>query len=206
MKTNQELKNSALQALSGHWKPSVLATLLLFVIMGIANICQAQFDQGANGLGSLFSLAYCIFVTGPLIIGFYNACQRLLNEHQDSVIENMFSIAFNRYLHNVALYALLALKIFLWTLLLIIPGIIKSLSYSMAPFIAIEHPEYSVSEAINASKAMMKGHKMRLFLLCLSFIGWMILGLLTLGIGYLWLMPYMYTTVAAFYNNIKAQE
>lgn len=206
MKTNQELKNSALQALSGHWKPSVLATLLFFVIVIASDICENQFGQEAEVFAGLFGLAYCFFIVGPLCIGYCNAFKRLLNEHQDGVIENMFSIAFNRYMHNVALYALMTLKIFLWTLLLIVPGIIKSLSYSMAPFIAIEHPEYSVSEAINASIAMMKGHKMRLFLLELSFIGWMILGLLTLGIGYLWLMPYMYTTVAAFYNDIKPQE
>ena len=206
MKTNQELKNSALQALSGHWKPSVLATLLLFVIVAVSNICQKQFDQGAEGLGILFSLAYCFFIMGPVLIGFYNAFKRLLDSGDNSIVGNTISIAFDRYMHNVALYALMTVKIFLWTLLLIIPGIIKGLSYSMAPFIAIEHPEYSASKAINASKAMMKGNKMRLFLLFLSFIGWMLLCMLSLGIGFLWLMPYMYTTFAAFYNDIKPQE
>ena len=95
---------------------------------------------------------------------------------------------------------------FLWSLLLIVPGIIKACSYAMTPFILRDHPELSFNAAIEKSMAMMEGNKMKYFLLCLSFIGWGILCVLTLGIGTLFLSPYMNTSFAAFYNDLKAQQ
>ena len=74
----------------------------------------------------------------------------------------------------------------------------------MTPFILAEKPELSANEAIELSMKMMEGHKMEFFMLWLSFIGWSILGILTLCIGYLWLVPYMYTATAAFYEDVKA--
>ena len=93
---------------------------------------------------------------------------------------------------------------FLWTMLFIIPGIIKAFSYAMTPYILVEHPEMSANQAINESMRLMKGHKFDLFYLYLSFIGWGILSVLTLGIGFLWLIPYMETSQAAFYADVKA--
>ena len=95
--------------------------------------------------------------------------------------------------------------LFLWTLLFIIPGIIKSFSYAMTYFIINDHPEYSINQAITESRRMMDGHKMEYFILCLSFIGWFILSCITLGIGFLWLIPYFYTTSAAFYEEIAEE-
>ena len=90
-------------------------------------------------------------------------------------------------------------------LLFIIPGIIKSFSYAMTYFIINDHPEYSINQAITESRRMMDGHKMEYFILCLSFIGWFILSCITLGIGFLWLIPYFYTTSAAFYEEIAEE-
>jgi uncharacterized membrane protein len=73
----------------------------------------------------------------------------------------------------------------------------------LTPFILKDYPELSVGQAIQMSEKMMRGHKMRYFLLTLSFIGWGLLGILTLGIGYIWLTPYMYTTTAALYQDVK---
>ena len=92
----------------------------------------------------------------------------------------------------------------LWSLLLIIPGIVKSLSYAMTPYILEENPELSANEAIDRSRAMMRGHKYDLLWLYLSFIGWFLLSFLTLGIGLLWLIPYVETAQAAFYEDVKA--
>ena len=88
-------------------------------------------------------------------------------------------------------------------LLFIIPGIIKSFSYAMTYFIINDHPEYSINQAITESRRMMDGHKMEYFILCLSFIGWFILSCITLGIGFLWLIPYFYTTSAAFMKRLQ---
>ncbi len=84
-----------------------------------------------------------------------------------------------------------------------IPGIVAALSYSQAFYILAENPGIGALEAIRISKRMMYGYKGKLFLLYLSFIGWAILSALTLGIGYLWLIPYVSTTLANFYEEVK---
>lgn len=98
------------------------------------------------------------------------------------------------------------LYIFLWSLLLIIPGVIAAFRYAMTEYILAENPELRASEAIDRSKEMMIGNKWRLFCLMLSFIGWMFLSVLTLGIGDLWLNPYMEAARAAFYREVSAVE
>ena len=93
--------------------------------------------------------------------------------------------------------------IFLWTLLFLIPGLIATYRYAMAPYILAEHPEMGIMEAIDASKQMMDGNKWSLFCLEISFIGWSILSSLTLGIGDLFLTPYMKMATAHFYMNLS---
>jgi uncharacterized membrane protein len=95
------------------------------------------------------------------------------------------------------------LFIWLWSLLLIIPGIIKAYAYSMTFFILAENKGMSVLEAITLSRKMMNGHKMDLFLLCLSFIGWFILVLITFSIAGIWVYPYFYATLTNFYLSVK---
>ncbi len=101
---------------------------------------------------------------------------------------------------------LVGLYTFLWSLLFVIPGIIKGYSYSQAMYVAAENPGISATEAIERSKAMMEGHKMELFILMLSFIGWSLLADLTCGILYIWLIPYMSATMVNFYNAVKPEE
>lgn len=95
------------------------------------------------------------------------------------------------------------LFIFLWTLLLIIPGLIKAYSYSMAEYIAYEHPELTPAQAIRKSEEMMRGHKWELFVLDLTFIGWFLLSILTCGLLFLFVGPYLQTTHAHFYLSLK---
>jgi len=90
--------------------------------------------------------------------------------------------------------------VLLWSLLLIVPGIIAAFRYSMSFYILADNPDMGIMEAINESKRMMRGNKWKFFCLNLSFIGWAILGVLTLGIGYLWLTPYIEVTMIAFYD------
>ena len=94
----------------------------------------------------------------------------------------------------------------LWSLLLIVPGIIKGYSYAMTDYILKEEPEMKNNAAIEKSMAMMEGNKMKLFMLDLSFIGWALLCFLTLGIGFLFLIPYVQSAHAAFYEDLKAQQ
>ena len=101
---------------------------------------------------------------------------------------------------------LVGLFIFLWTLAFIIPGIIASLSYSMVFFVKLDNPDMGAMDVLRKSKQIMSGHKMDDFVLGLSFLGWVILGVFTFGILYLWLIPYMQVTYANFYNSIKDEN
>ena len=92
----------------------------------------------------------------------------------------------------------------LWSLLFIIPGIVKSYAYSMAYYIKVDHPEYDWQKCIEESKALTKGHKGELFVLDLSFIGWFIVGSLCLGIGLLWVTPYQTMAKTKFYEALTA--
>lgn len=112
---------------------------------------------------------------------------------------------FNDFGRIVGTKLLQAIYTFLWTLLLVIPGIIKNYSYAMTDFILKDQPELANNAAIEKSMAMMDGNKMKLFLLDLSFIGWAILCLFTFGIGFLFLQPYVQSAHAAFYEDLKAQ-
>lgn len=91
------------------------------------------------------------------------------------------------------------------TLLLMIPGIVLAIAYSQVPFILHDHPELHPVGVLRESRMMMNGHKRELFLLMLSFFGWMILAVFTFGIGMLWLAPYMEMTAVKFYEQIRAE-
>ena len=199
MKTNQDYKNAALAALKGNWGPAVLLTL---VMMGVSTVASLTGDSAG---ATMFQLAVSICVAMPLTVGMFNAFRGLLHGQTENFVHNAFSVSFNNWVHNVGGMLLTTVYVLLWTLLLIVPGIIKGISYGMTPFILAEKPELSAQEAIDLSMKMMEGHKMEFFKLWLSFIGWCLLGILTLGIGCLWLVPYMYAATAAFYEDVKAE-
>lgn len=205
-----DLKGEALDSLEGKWGLAVGATLLISILIMIFSFSiewgLSTVIGGKETSGSVKMNILTFFVTGPLTLGGYYLALNIFRENESS-IGNIF-IWFsegNRFLKSFLLYLLVNLYLFLWMLLFIIPGIIKSFSYSMTYFIINDHPEYSLNEAITESRRMMDGHKMEYFILCLSFIGWFILSCITLGIGFLWLIPYFYTTSAAFYEEIAEE-
>ena len=159
-------------------------------------------SKTSGSMGLYYLLLF--FVVLPLCVGLCNALRKLLVQGDNAISGNMFKIATTGYWHKVWGMFLMNLFIALWSLLFIIPGIVKAFSYAMTPYILEEHPELSANEAIDHSRAMMKGHKFDLFWLYLSFIGWAILCIPTLGIGLLWLVPYMQTAQASFYEDVKA--
>ena len=110
---------------------------------------------------------------------------------------------FNELLPALKVNLLTGIFVFLWSLLLVIPGIIKSFAYSQAMYILAENPGIGAREALKRSEEMMNGHKMEMFFLGLSFMGWYILGTFTFGLLYIWLIPYMQATMTNFYNAIK---
>lgn len=207
MKTNQEYKNAALEALKGNWAPSLVATIIVFalaILLVVPTYVLEGAGKAAVGISLVLMLLLPVLFYYPLCyIGYSNTFRQLLVNGDDNLTSNMFSNTFSGYWRNVWSGFLMVLFVYLWALLLIIPGIIKGFAYSMTPYILKDYPELSANQAINLSVKMMKGHKFDLFYLELSFIGWGILSVCTLGIGYFWLMPYMYTSMAAFYQDVK---
>jgi len=215
MKQNQEYKNEALAALRGNWAPAVLATLVyyLLTLFLISPYEVAVFRTNSADIMGLMAASrwYGVFflgmilVIGPFLVGYVNSFKKLLVEGDDRITANSFREGFKPYWRSVWAYLFRGILITLWSLLLVIPGIIKSLSYAMTMYIVKDHPELTVNEAIDLSKDMMYGHKYDLFYLYISFIGWYLLSILTLGIGTFWLMPYIQTAQASFYEDVKAE-
>ena len=216
MKTNQELKNSALAALKGNWAPAVLgaifftfATCLITSPGYCANMAAFDmpfFNSINPKLLKIFSNSSFLlnfFLLYPLTLGYSVAHKDLLQNGDAAVTRNTIRHAFTDYVRNAVSILLVYVYTALWTLLFIVPGIVKGLAYSLTPFIVKDNPELSPNAAINLSMKMMKGHKFDLFYLYLSFIGWIFLAILTLGIGLLWVIPYMQTSMAAFYLDVK---
>ena len=234
MKSNQQFKNESLAALRGNWAKAVLLTIIYLAIASaaastltyqsiqlqsymmqenvtsvyqMASLMQDPMYQALaqrlNGTSSAVTLLE-IFLLLPLSVGYANAMRKLLVYGDNNLVANAFGMAFKNYLHKVWTMLWMSILICLWSLLLVIPGIIKSFSYAMTPFIVEEYPELSATEAIHRSRMMMRGHKFDLFWLLLSFIGWAFLCLLTAGIGFIWLIPYVETSVAGFYEEVKA--
>lgn len=115
---------------------------------------------------------------------------------------DMFN-GFNNFGTNCLAGILMSVFTFLWSLLFIIPGIVKAYSYSMTNYILAEHPEFTASGAIKESQRIMHGHKADLFVLRLSFIGWALLCVVTFGLATIYVMPYMQIAEAKFYDSIK---
>ena len=171
----------------------------------LATTGSFQFSPNVAMLFVMSGTLAGIFVFYPMLVGYSVAHKKLLVEGDNELTGNMFKSMFKGYFRNVWGMFLMYLFISLWSLLLVIPGIIKSFSYAMTPYILQDYPELSANQAINLSRKMMTGHKFDFFWLNLSFIGWAILCLFSCGVGYAWLMPYVQTASAAFYQEVKKE-
>ncbi len=193
-----EIRSQARRNLEGYWTICAEIWLVLFVIcFVIAGSDRLIFRSGVPNLISLL-------IWGPFCLAFAGIFLGIMRKEPVNV-KDMFS-GFKQFSRALVAYILMTVFVFLWTLLLIVPGIIAALSYSMTWFIMSEDPDIKPLDAINKSKQMMMGHKADLFWLYLSFIGWYLLSILSLGIGFLWLMSYIYTARSIFYLKLKGEE
>ena len=188
LKQNSELRAEARVALTDKWVMGAVTTLVFGAVSGAASYIPV--------VGS-------ILVALPMMYGYAIVMLSVMRGGEMN-IGGLFD-GFNDFGRIVGTKLLQAIYTFLWTLLLVIPGIIKNYSYAITDFILKVQPELANNAAIEKSMAMMDGNKMKLFLLDLSFIGWAILCLFTFGIGFLFLQPYVQSAHAAFYEDLKAQ-
>ncbi|MGM9683753.1 MAG: DUF975 family protein [Eubacteriales bacterium] len=157
-------------------------------------------------LGALsFTLVGTLIVVGAFEVALAGIFLRLARKQEEVKIERVFNGFSENFPRNLLLGLLKEIFIALWTLLFIVPGIVKYCAYSMSSFIAYDHPDYDWKKCLDESQRMMKGHKMEYFLLNLSFIGWMIVGALCLGVGLLWVKPYITAAQTSFYQNLVGE-
>ena len=213
MQLNSELRAQARERLEGKWGTFVLMTFLMLVIQTILQIpgyigSLLEILSPENVLASLsFSNISNILSLLALPLSWGLTVSLLRNHREESVdLENLFDgFRGGRYTRVFCALFLVNLFTFLWALLLIIPGIMKAFSYALTPYILLDEPELTARQAITRSCEIMQGRRWKLFCLYLSFIGWGILSLLTFGIGFLWLLPYMNASFAAFYEDARAE-
>ena len=186
---NKELMRQAREQLQGKWG-LVAGTTALFGLLTLL-------VHAAPGVGSLIGL----IIGGPLAVGFATFILAIVRNKtpKSSQIFDGFSV----FGTALGAYLLQLLFVMLWSLLLIVPGIIAGISYSMTYYIIVDDKTIGPLEAITKSKQMMSGNKWKFVCMSGRFIGWMLLCIPTLGIGYLWLFPYIATSVARFYEEIK---
>ncbi len=213
MQTNQYYKNAALSRLRGNWSPMLVATIVfVFVtlICSSGNLIGASESGMSLPVGNILATSgagifLSVFVLGPLNVGYANSVLLMYQTGNTDATRNLWDCATYNYVHKMLGYLCMSVKIILWCLLFFIPGVVMSFAYAMTPYILHERPELSPWEASTRSREMMRGHKFDLFYLCLSFIGWFILAIFTFGIGFIWLIPYMQMSIAAFYEDLKAE-
>ena len=186
----KDFRQRAWQSLSGNWGIAILAYFLVGIVNGVA--ASATVGVGSWLIAGIVGVGYASF---SLSLG------RRENTQIEQLLDGTKDLG-----NNFMAGLLVSLYTFLWTLLFIVPGVIKALSYSMTYYILRDNPGMLASEAIKRSEETMMGHKWQLFCIYLSFIGWILLSFLTCGILMFMVVPYMMQTSAEFYRYLNAER
>jgi len=201
---NDVLRAQARKQLKGVWGEMAFTILVYCLITFPIQFLFWEYSPFHNKhLETLVTIAIFI-VSGPFSLGFAGYFLKRIREEKIST-SNIFD-GFNSFFSSFLLMLLTYILVFLWSLLLIIPGIIKGLGYSMAYYIMYDEPDIKPIEALKKSQIMMQGYKGKLFMLYLRFFGWAILSSLALGIGWFWLAPYVGLSEGNFYENLKKNQ
>lgn len=192
MTENKILMAEAREALKGKWW---LAVGTFFVYMLITIVVQVLPE-----IGKLIGF----IIAGPMSVGLA-IFALALSRKEEATLGQLFE-GFKNFGLALGVYFLMGIFVLLWTLLLIVPGIMAALAYSQTFYIIAEDDSIGPLEAIAKSKEMMNGNKWKFFLLGFRFLGWFLLSILTFGIGFLWFFPYTMVSLAKFYDDIKEKE
>jgi uncharacterized membrane protein len=189
---NVKLMKMARESLKNKWGLAIGTFFIYILLTGIIQV-TTEFSP--------FSGIVSLIVSGPMALGIAIFSINI-SRNQEARLEQIFQ-GFNTFGTSLGANLLMTLFILLWSLLLIIPGIIAALSYSMTFYILADDSSIGAMDALRKSKKMMHGYKWKYFCLGLRFLGWALLCILTFGIGFLWLFPYMGVSMAKFYEDIK---
>ena len=198
----KDYREKAWNKLSGKWGTFAIIFLIYFIIVGFLEGVGSFDAQNLVNTIIIGLLSVVSFVlSGPFEFGLRKT-SLMVSNGQTIRVENLFD-GFKDFTRTALLNIINSLFIFLWSLLFIIPGIIKAISYSMSYYILEENPNMSANEARLESIRIMQGNKWRYFCLQISFIGWILLSILTFGILFLWVNSYIYVANAEFYKSLK---
>lgn len=190
----------------------LIAFLYLIITGGIGVIGSITMFEKVffiNGIEYKFTFDWfnsiaSLILSGPLMYGMISVDQTVNYGSMFVPVSDLFT-GFKKFGKTFIIHLLVSIFTFLWTLLFIIPGIIKSISYSMAMYVYHDNPTLSPKQCIDKSKVMMDGHKWDYFCLILSYIGWILLSILTLGILFLWVLPKMQQSIYIFYQYVSGK-
>ena len=218
MRLYSEYRAMAREKLEGSWSDGVLMTLIILLLTAVCtapsyifpflelnDMTSATVGSANTGLSTLITL----LIITPMEFAMYNALLAMARgalEETQRPMEAMFSffkMDWVRYVKAIILEMVIIIPVSLITLG--IGGIILAYAYKAVPMLMRDYPELGAREALKLSRELMKGHKWDMFVLQFTFIGWMILSLLTAGIGFLWLIPYQTTAEVLFYQDLKDQ-
>lgn len=212
-KSCKQYREMAWETLSPHWNAVAFTMFIICIIAyvggGVSMIGTFLGLDVLSMSGSGLSMVISILLVAPMSYGFSMLLLDYVRrkEQSEGAVLASWQNAIENYSNIVVTYVLYVLILALIAIpTLFIGSFIFSLAYAMAPFVLKDHPDYSAREALRASRHMMRGHKWELCVLTLSFIGWFLLCLITFGIAFLWVGPYMTTAYAHFYEDIKPQE
>jgi uncharacterized membrane protein len=189
MKDNIELQRQAREDLKDKWPLVVGAAALYMLFAGLGHVAWPP--------GGIVSF----ILTGPMTLGLSIFFLTIVRGGRPEL--SVVFKGFNRFGTAFIAHLFMVVFIILWSLLLVVPGIMAALSYAMTFFIIADNPEIEASAAIRRSKELMEGKRWQLLCLLFRFLGWFILCLLSFGIGFLWLIPYVQTTLARFYEQVR---
>ena len=216
-----ELKENAKSSLKGNWGQAIIV-MIIYGLITLAISCIGFMGKGVNlndpqaieailnGTSSLVSPAQVIsailsiFVTSFLALGSVSFYMKL-SRNEEVTYKELFSKT-GLWALYIGVSVMTAIFVGLWSLLLVIPGIVATYKYAMVDYIMVDNPNIGVFEAIRKSKEMMYGHKLDYFILQFSFLGWAILSVFTFGLLMLYVAPYMNVTCANFYYSIKDEK
>lgn len=196
------LKSNAKQQLKGKWGLAIGSLLVAQLVSGIASGGSSFFhSEKISIIMSLLNL----LLSGTMTYGISRFTLNLAIDKESAEFTDIFA-GFKVWLKTVGVFFLMGIFVLLGTLLLIVPGIIVSLMLSQSYYVLCDNNEIGIIDSLKESASLMKGHKWEYLVLQLSFIGWGLLACLTLGIGFLWLIPYQQVTMANYYLALKNEN
>jgi len=208
---NNEIRENARLSLKGNWKVAILSSLVYSIVSIIGDLTS---ESSGIWFSILTTISNALFIFG------YTSIMLHIVRGEDTEFSEIFAQC-KRFWKGLGMTLVVGICIALWTLLLVVPGIIASIKYSMTFYIWVDNPKIGIDEAINKSIEMTDGHKMDIFKLYLSFIGWIVLSLVPglvagfwfkqyavgiMSLGMIFVSPYIEVSMGTFYNTLVKER